>query len=78
MASHLNPMVLPLLNHMVLPLLNHMVLPHPNLTDLLLLKLMDLRNLNQFMVLHEDLLVAHTDRRNLAVLEVVEERIILK
>jgi hypothetical protein len=82
----LNPMDLPNLirmvphpSHMVPPLLNHMVLPHLNLTDflLLLLKFMGLRNLNQFMVLHEDLLVVHTDRRNLVV-EVVEERIMLK
>jgi hypothetical protein len=63
---------------MELPLLNHMVLPHPNLTDLLLLKFMGLRNLGQFMVLHQDLLVAHTDRQNLAVVEVVEGKIMLK
>jgi hypothetical protein len=44
---------------------------------LLLLKFMGLRNLGQFMGLHEDFLVVHTDLRNLAVVEVevVEEKI---
>jgi hypothetical protein len=46
----------------------------------LLLKFMGLRNLDQFMGLHEDALAVHTDRRNLAVVGVgvVEEKITFK
>jgi len=47
---------------MELPLLNHTHLPHPSRL-VLLLKVMDLQNRNQSM----GLLVAPTDRRNLAV-----------
>jgi hypothetical protein len=86
MVPHPKHMDHPLLSHMdlprlismvphpkltELPLLNHMDLPHPNHLVLRLLKVMGLQNRNQSM----DLLVAPTDRRNLAV---GEEKITLK
>lgn len=76
MVPHPKHMDLPLLSHMdlrrlismvphpkrmELPLLNHIHLPRPS--RLVLLKVMDLQNRNQSM----GLLVAPTDRRNLAV-----------